>query len=214
MRSRIAVFGLLLSLLSEPGMATGPVTIRVPVAPPSLTIVEEGEPEPVWTEPAVEPHNEIQLTDATGHSFDHGGPPRDALAAINILRSALPPDYLEMLMQDFGYERTSQGNGSVRSGRTDLREYDLAHFLFDRWVFSAPDSRLAREFFCLSPGERSIGPFLTLLAYAEAHSGTGEIYRRRPVLDGYRLARGSVQNARTAWARCRDLVERGWTLPR
>lgn len=179
---------------------------RVPVAPPRLTIVHEGEPAPVWREPPVESRNEIFLK-----NFD-GPPPVNVEQAITVLRSSLPPDYIAELMREFGYVPGRQRT-PVSSGRTDLRELDLARFLSDRWVHAQPETTLAREFSCLSWGEYSISTFLTLLTYAEARSGQteDETWQLRPSLQRYRISLGSVQNARTASSRCRQLVERGWT---
>jgi|GEM_PF-7095392 len=177
-----------------------PRAVRVPVAPPHIMILEEGEPEPVWREPPVAPENEIVLTGLGAQ------PPADVRAAVAALRAALPRDWLDGLMRDFGYV-PNRGRRATASRRTDLREHDLARFLFDRWVVAAPETRLAREFSCISPGEFDISVFLTLLV--EEHRG----YPENPGgwnfprgARGERLAWTASNNARAAWWSCTRLV--------
>ena len=201
MHRNMLAIGSLIAACAASFAAAQPDAVRVPVAPPSITILAEGEPEPEWREPPVAPENEILL-----RGFG-GPPPVDLEAAIDLLRTALPPDYLAELMQEFGYKR--QVGVAPTSHRTDLREGDLAKFLFERWVDAAPETRLAREFSCLSWGEWDIGTFLTLLTHAEARFGEfRETWRLRRSASRHRIARESVQNARTAWARCHDLIGR------
>lgn len=185
---------------AEPGLT------RVPVAPPRIVIVMEDEPEPVWRERPVRPEDEILL-----RGFDDGPPPADLMAGVDRLRAALPPDYLAALMRRHGYvERGARR--PPRPPRRALREYDLARFLFDRWVFAAPGTRLAREFACLSWGEFSIETFLTLLT--EAEMGRSEAWRHPRSRRIFRLTVLAAANARIAWGRCVDLVGRGWTVER
>jgi hypothetical protein len=174
----------------------GRADVRVPVAPPWITIVADGEPEPEWHEPPVRPENEIVL-----RGFD-AGQPTDVRDAVEVLRAALPPDYLALLMRDFGY-RPNARMRRPQSRRTDLREVDLARFLFEHWVFADPETRLAREFLCMSAGEQDISVFLTLLVAANRG------YPEQPI--GWDLPRGARMqrlawtadsNARAAWASC------------
>lgn len=139
--------------------------------------------------------------------FDRASPPEDVRAAIDLLRAVLPKDYLHALMREFGY-RPGPRASEVRSVRTDLRELDLARFLFDKWVFVAPRTTLAKEFACLSWGEFDIGVFMTLLAAAEAQSGETEeeMWRLDPHARRFRVATEADQNARTAWLACRKLA--------
>lgn len=151
--------------LNAPAADAAGRSIRVPVAPPRIVILVEGEAERPWTEPRIKPGNEIVLREPEGQEIFGSAPPDSVRDALLPLARALPSDYRVMLMRTHGYEPVAaRGSPPRASARDDLRVVDLAVFLFEAWVVNAEDTRLAREFACLSPGEFGITPFLALLA--------------------------------------------------
>jgi hypothetical protein len=184
--------------------------LRVPVASPHIRIVDEnGKELPLQTR-TVEPEDEIMLRIEPGSSYFLSAIPADVEAGIAVLRKALPEDYLQLLMEEWGFERVD--GHRLRTGRSDLRGHDLAHFLFERWVFAHPDTQLAKEFDCLSWGEEDIGPFLSLLVQAEAADFEfegEERYRLRRELEDTKLARVGFGNSHLLLVRCQDLIATG-----
>jgi hypothetical protein len=118
-----------------------------------------------------------------------------------------------MLMRMHGYEAVAaRGSSPPASARDDLRSLDLAVFLFRSWVFAAEETRLAREFECLSPGEFTITPFLALLAatyhyeYHEKPDADGLRYLRSPRIRNTDLPYAAYISANIAAARCEQMA--------
>ena len=181
-------------------------TIRVPVAPPRVVITVEGGPEPIWTEPQIDQRNEIILVDPDGDGMLGASPSDGIYEAIDALAAALPADYLAMLMRAYGYEPGPRLGRWATSRRDDLRQYDLGSYLFETWVFRRPDSRLAREFSCLSPGERGITPFLALLTGHLFYASDG-VYVQSTAGGAASLPLAAYTSANVAAHACRRLAE-------
>ena len=182
-------------------------SVRVPVAPPRFQVVIVGEEVEPWAEPTIPKADEIYLNVPTGTDFFNGSPPKDIWDAADAVRHILPVDYKEMLMKDFGYERVKGEANS--SNRADLRKSDLAHFLFNRWVFADPETQLAKEFACLSWGEFDITPFLKFVTEAEAQDFKIEkdrVWRKRR----FEQSMSAVSSShRLLLGRCQDLISLG-----
>jgi hypothetical protein len=188
-------------------------SIRVPVAPPRIVVLAEGEEQRSWTEPRIRRGNEIMLREPEGREIFGSAPPDNVRDALLPLAHALPSDYRVMLMRTHGYEPVAARGSLPRpSPRDDLRVVDLAVFLFGAWVFNAEDSRLSREFECLSPGEFTIAPFLALLAatyhyeYFEEPDADGLRYLPSPTLRDSALPYAAYTSANIAAARCEQLA--------
>ncbi|MBX3561704.1 MAG: hypothetical protein KF780_07800 [Sphingomonas sp.] len=202
----VMVLACLLCSTTAGSVLAGQQTVRVPVAPPRLVIVQEGEREPNWRETPVAPPNEIILADPDGNGMLGVSPSDGIHEAAEALAAALPPDYLAKLMQDHGYEPRRSTDSDDASERDDLRQSDLADYLFDVWVFRAPHSRLAREFSCLSPGERGITPFLALLTGRLFYVNDGAYLRVSPGR-ATSLPHAAYIAANVATHACQRLVE-------
>lgn len=196
--SSLAIIGLILG--SQAAAIQAPNTIRVPVAPPMITIV--GEPE---IKRVPKPDDEIYVSDPTGRLFNEATGPRNVRQAVEALRQALPSDYLQLLMEHYGYRKVGE---RLQTRRSDIRYVDLAHFLLDRWIYAQPNTRLAKEFDCLNAPEATIDAFIRLLVSAELDENP-DVYKPASRELASANYSGGV-SAGIALEACEKLVDIGW----
>jgi hypothetical protein len=123
------------------------VEVAVPAAPPAITITGPGAP---VLKPRRSSGLVVKLQVAAGGEFRR---PKDILEAVQFVRRALPPAYLDELAYAHGVARP--GFRSDRSKSPRLWELDLTIHLYQIWKLGDRKSKLGRQVGCINWGEFS-----------------------------------------------------------
>lgn len=198
---------LLIAVVGFNGVAEAGVqssgTIRLPVGRLQIEVVGQyNSSEPI------EAKNEVLLSDPDGAIFGKRGIPTSVEDAVAGMQKALPREYQLALLAHLGLTYNGQ---QAKIARTDLRSDDLSQFLYDRWAYAHPRSRLAKEFRCLVSFEGDISVFKLLIA----EKARQELGDEESIKYVSRLAQttywAAAQSAGVALRACEGLVRLGWS---
>lgn len=147
--------------------------VEVPLAPPPVTIVTDGDDRIRKRHSVQKPTAELTIRLPVDQRGDFIRP-LNARKMVKVLHSALQDEYKFRLMCAFGFEHRKPCS-QIRSRRYDLRLGDLYHFLAQVWSLN-DSGTLAREVACMSTGEGSFLPVIALVVQRELQARP---YRRR-----------------------------------
>jgi len=180
----------------------GGESIRLPVARPQIEFVGE-----VNSVPSIEPQNEIFMFDPKRSIFSEKQIPSSIDDAVAAMQIALPRDYRLALLAQYGWSPQGQ---VAASARTDLRSNDLSQFLYDKWAYSHPKSRLAKEFRCLVSWEGDISAFELLIVERTRQDLRDEENLEPISRSAAATYRAAAMSAWVASRACERLVKKGW----